>query len=517
MRIKNKQTIFGSFNTTLGYTFSVLSFTTLTALTVQFFAPIIKTNATEQTASQTVGPNTISVSSDDTISIDITPTSTQEIHSATNALNITNSCKHGATITLSTNSNSDTEAANNLIRTGTDDLAKTITPTTGDGLIDNSWGFSIDGGETFHAVPAKDKTPATIYNSSSATSEAETVNIKYGVKLDTNIPSGNYSNDVLYTVAVKPACLRYQISWNFDEGTANSNATYPTSLAYGETIALSSLAPTREGFSFSGWTNGSSDFTGSETAADLNPTNAESITMTANWTPYDIRDISNMQDMTSTLCNNTTVGTVVTLKDTRDDNTYTVKKLQDNRCWMTDNLRIDNKKITSADSNLPNGESFVISPSNVNSFDNGSTTAVHDGVYIYGSYGGYYSYYTATAGWFSTSTAANSVATKDICPKGWSLPTSGSDGTDFVTLYALYNTTDLLMGAPNFKMNGYVFGMKGYTTDVYYINSEGNYWTKNVSDYDQYIYAMYLNNKGTVETKHYAFSGGGVQIRCIAK
>ena len=73
------------------------------------------------------------------------------------------------------------------------------------------------------------------------------------------------------------------------------------------------------------------------------------------------------------------------------------------------------------------------------------------------------------------------------------------------------------MGVPNFKMNGYAYGRKGYTPGVYGIGNEGNYWTKNVSDFNSFVYAIYLNNQGQVEIKHYANTGGGVQIRCIAK
>ncbi len=524
MRIKNKQLVFDNIDTSLSYTFSILSFIVLATLTIHFFVPTVTVDAAEQTATDGYNSSTISVSNDNAVDIDITPTSEQKVYSATNTLNITNSCEYGATITLSTNSNSDTEAANNLIRTGADDLAKTITPTAGDNLIDNSWGFSIDNGETFHAVPAKDKTPATIYNSSSATSSAETVNIKYGVKLDTNIPSGNYSNDVLYTVAVKPECLRYQISWKFD-GDLKDNMLVPFSLSYGEAFDLSKYIPIREGYEFNGWTakyeGGSTDFTGSETAADLNPTNAGSITMTANWTPYDIRGISNMQDMTSTLCTNTPVDTVVTLKDTRDNNTYTVKKLKDGRCWMTDSLRIENKTITSADSNIPNNESFTIMPHyegkvNATTPNNRSYESI---VYIDSTYGGYYDYTTATAGWYDNKTTApESVAAQDICPKGWSLPTNGNNETDFGKLYAKYNSTELLMGEPNFQLNGYYY----YGYGIVSVGTETNYDTRSISTSRNYIYAMFMNSSGTVELTHNALISGrplatGIQIRCIAK
>ena len=266
-----------------GYVAVAFSVSALSFISTKIFIPDTNTKAATQTASQTAGPNTISMSNSDAVAINAIPTSEQTIYSGTNALSITNSCPNGATVTLTTNSNSDTAAANNLIRSGSDDLSKTIAPTTGSSLVNNSWGYSINGGTNYYAVPAKDETPAKIYDSTSATSSAESVNVKYGIKMDNNIPSGNYSNDVIYTVAVKPACLSYGVTWNLDGGTGATGATYPTELNWGQTINLSTLVPTRDGYSFNGWSNGSDIFTGSETGADVNSGNNRSVTMTAQW------------------------------------------------------------------------------------------------------------------------------------------------------------------------------------------------------------------------------------------
>ena len=261
-----------------------LSFLFLFAISALLVYPNINPNASAQTTSDIINGHSISMSSNDTVSIDITPTIDQEIYSATNALNITNTCPNGAIVTLSTNSNSDTSTANNLVRSSTDNLLKTIAPTTGDSLISNSWGYSINNGETFHAVPAKDETPATIYDSSSAASNADTVNVKYGVKLDANIPSGNYTNDILYTIAVKPECLSYTLKWDLNGGTGKTGASYSdTRIIYGSNINLTNYTPTRDGYTFSGWSNGTKTFTGNETSVNINEDNANTITLTANW------------------------------------------------------------------------------------------------------------------------------------------------------------------------------------------------------------------------------------------
>lgn len=257
------------------------SFFVLTLLTVKTLAPDINTDAATQTASQTIGPYTMSMANDSVATIDITPTSTQTVYSASNNLSVTNTCSAGATITLTTNSTT----SNNLTRVAmdSDTLTKDIAATTTTGLDNNSWGYSIDNGSNYYAVPKKGGTAATIYDGSAAISSTLSVSVKFGVKMDNTLPAGSYINDVVYTMTPKAGCLSYGLTWDMDGGTRKSGATYPTSLSWGATVNLSQLTPTRDGYTFAGWTNGSSDFTGSETAANLNPNNALTVTIKALW------------------------------------------------------------------------------------------------------------------------------------------------------------------------------------------------------------------------------------------
>ena len=257
------------------------SFLLLTLITVKTLAPEVKSEAAIQTASQTIGPYTMSMSNDSVTTIDAVPTPSQQIYSSSNNLNVTNTCTAGATITMAMNSTS-----NSLIRPseGPEDVAiKEIAATTTTGLDINSWGYALTDGSTYYAVPKKNATPATIYNASAAQNSALSVPLKFGVKLDYTMPSGSYSNDILFTMAPKTGCLSYLVNWNYGGGTAQSGATYPTSMNWGQTMNLSTLTPTRTYYSFTGWTNGSSNFTGSEVAANINPSNATSVTMTAKW------------------------------------------------------------------------------------------------------------------------------------------------------------------------------------------------------------------------------------------
>lgn len=102
---------------------------------------------------------------------------------------------------------------------------------------------------------------------------------------------------------------------------------------------------------------------------------------------------STMQSFTCSELPNLGDSTVLT--DTRDGNRYTVKKLADGNCWMTENLRLIDKTISSADSNLSEGETWTIPASSASGFEVQNT----NNAYLDSAYGGYYTFYTATAGW----------------------------------------------------------------------------------------------------------------------
>ena len=252
------------------------SFLVLTLLTVRTIVPEINADAASQTASQTVGPYTMSMSNDSVATVNITPTSSQAVYTGTNNLSVTNTCPSGASITMTTNSTT----SNSLTRTGTDSLTKEIAATTTTALDNNSWGYALNNSSTYYAVPKKGATAATIYNATAAQTSALSVPVKFGVKTDNNMPSGTYTNDVLYTMTPKAGCLTYSVTWDMNGGTAKSGATYPSSLSWGATIDLSTLTPTRDGYTFTGWSDGSSTYTGN---SNINTSNANSVTLTAQW------------------------------------------------------------------------------------------------------------------------------------------------------------------------------------------------------------------------------------------
>ena len=512
--------------------FVLFSFLTLSFMIFQLFSPIVSSNAeTENTAKVSTPAGTISLATEDNVTINITPTPTQKIYSKTTALKITNSCKKGATITLSTN-----KSHNNLERQGADSLVKTIASVSGGGtLTDHSWGYTLDN-TTYSPVPTKDQSPATIYNTTSATASTttpETLNLTYAVKTDDTIPSGTYTNDLVYTVNVKPECLQYTLKFNLDQGTGKPGAVYTDrQLSYGTKVNLADFTPTRTDYEFMGWiatTNNptTSAVTYSDNAnVDINPTNADEITLTAKWKlkPKGIYTISNMQQMNPNICranttpnrNATQLDTdgshhgdpnyvpTKTLVDTRDNNTYTVSKLADGKCWMTQNLRIIDKTITPADSNVT--ANYTIPASSINGFNAYNT----NNAYLDSIHGGYYTWTTATAGTGTTALSANGHnTTVSICPKGWRLPTSGASG-EFQALYNNYNSSSSIMSAPA------KFSLSGATYNNSYFEGEGSYWSSTVSSiYKAYYLGLTTSDVNPSRDDH-GYMLNGFSVRCIA-
>lgn len=273
MRLKRKQRYLFDSSVFMAFlTFAFLSFTLI--------SPIVSSNAEAQTISETVGPYTMSMSNDTVASINITPTASQTVYTGTNNLTVKNTCPDGATITLTTNSTT----SNSLVRTGTDSGIKEVPATSTTALGNNSWGYALNNTNTYNAVPKKGTTPATIYDAVSAQTTNLTVPVKYGVRADNTLPSGTYSVDVVYSMIPKSGCLGYTVTWDMDGGTRKSGVTYPSLLGWGDTVNLSTLTPTRTGYIFTGWTNGTATFNGTETNANINSANTRTVTIKAKWT-----------------------------------------------------------------------------------------------------------------------------------------------------------------------------------------------------------------------------------------
>lgn len=107
----------------------------------------------------------------------------------------------------------------------------------------------------------------------------------------------------------------YQINYVLDGGTAGSNA--PTSGTYGSTVEISN--PTRDGYTFAGWSV-------SETGSTISGTNltigAGNVTLTAIWYKLPVLDASYPSNMTILLGNSVTSKALVAIDGNPTNYTY---------------------------------------------------------------------------------------------------------------------------------------------------------------------------------------------------
>lgn len=300
---------------------------------------------------------------------------------------------------------------------------------------------------------------------------------------------------------------------NFDaSGGSNAPPTQTTEIAENSaTFTLPTTIPTKPNYVFKGWAttntattpdyawNGSTFSPSTITLQHTAPTQ----TLYAVWQDNrTMADITYMQEITPTICQNSTLDQQYKLKDSRDNKEYWVARLKMTRdgsetaCWMTQNLALDLNTattLTSDNTDLPSGTNWTperntinftgttnnapvpgwvnsytapssASPGDVYHYTNGSNTNTNDIIYSsfsactsaghtaddckHYSAGNYYNFTSAVA--MNDSSAYNvnyQTVPQSICPKGWKLPTSmtgPSTAGDFAKLLYANNITDTL-------------------------------------------------------------------------
>ena len=255
-----------------------------------------------------------------------------------------------------------------------------------------------------------------------------------------------------------------------------------------------------------------------------------------------ITSAGNMQNWSG--CSSMNIGDVTALKDTRNNDVYTVAKLVDGKCWMIENLRLADKDSSNNWINLSSSNTHnpslplintwyyrvtrttlttsnhlspttdptqayddtwctkpeegcynqsMLATNNTTMFTNNtaSTYDFHNDVY---SYGNYYSWYSATAGHgkYNNSTVNQSMA-GDICPVGWHLPKGGNKSNEANNEYWSLIVNGLNNGV---KPNNY-----DSETEPYYVGTEGSSLSKVLRAYpNNFVYTGNvnggLNNRG---------------------
>ena len=312
-------------------------------------------------------------------------------------------------------------------------------------LANNTWGVSAfapanEASPVWWSVPAGQENALVIRSNGNVRYYVEeTTTLYYGVNIDPELPSVTYSNTLIYTAV-----------------------------------------PNGTGFS---------EF------YDVDPTAG------------DITTISTMQEMSSSVCRATATpdaSTVnvpeATLRDTRDNKTYTVRKLADGNCWMTDDLKLDANVTLTAD-NTDNPSITQLTSSN----SWGTAIVATPYVNTTGSYGYWYNYYAATAG-----TASNDIA-GSICPKNWTLP-SDEQFDGILSTYRTYaNGYGQQLIAPPFDMS---YAGRWANNSAQSIGSYGFYWS---NSYNSGLYGGGLLLENSYASTYSFEIQNGYTVRCVAR
>ena len=202
---------------------------------------------------------------------------------------------------------------------------------------------------------------------------------------------------------------------------------------------------------------------------------------------------------------------------------YTIRKLADGNCWMSENLKLTLSTSHSYEvatfssgttSWTPNQDTSSSNPYNV-AISQNTKANVNGGNW-------YYPWYAATAG--QGTNTANPTINRSICPKGWKLPDNSSNPSFYnliTTAYKISAGTDTAKVA-TIKATPLSFISVGHSGDnkIYHSPSNGYFWsaTPNTSDDGKAYSLVFSSISGYLGPQD---AGNGVKfygypVRCVA-
>ena len=444
----------------------------------------------ESKVSLSVAP-VISLSLQDTVAVEVTPTQDGTFSSNTAALSISTNNETGYSLYMATSNGKNTLASQNP------SISNVISAVNGgeDGVVsanfgNNTWGYnlsqdSVSDTTAYKAVPTATGDTALITTSSPT--EADTYNLTFGTKVDTSLPSGTYSNDVVVSVVANPKL----ISW--DDLTMMQDMN-PSACAGATDGATKRLTDARDGKQYwvaklkdgNCWMTQNLDLD-LDTNTKLTPDDSD---VTDDWTP-------NVSTTTTPFSNTDGTG-----QNSYDAGNYVLNDSDRFRgCDTTSNL---------------SACSYWTEVSNMSPMDNVRTDEIIISGNLYDAHylaGNYYQWNAATAGTGSAITDST-IATDSICPRGWRLPIGGSSG----------EFQDLLTDIDNISITKYPYFyvpagvVLPYQKQLRVAGDAGYYWSSTVESLYSASYSYYLYFDNTqVRPSALNWRYEGRSVRCIAR
>ncbi len=473
----------------------------------------------------------------------------------------------GYTISFNVNDHTELKHTNTNVNAGVSTLSEV---TTAASFPLNKWGYAVSlatisseitNETTFNPVTTD---PTNIFLTST---NGEAMHIfTTGVKVDSSLPAGSYTNELLFTIVgnvlEEPTPPGTQGGSINEPGGSNAGHVYPAnSLERAYEIAYVNAGKPM-------YIEDSSAAIGWRPMTDTDDVTGKQVR-------FAIQDISLMfeeGDYTKNVCDWATNNTNAQVVDLRDGTSYLIGKLADSRCWLLDNLALDTTN-SSVQANLSSTNTNA-SDEAIANYINGGNTGAHDGwttvavapfastasVYdqprINATYKGtipqgldplaatvlengwkvgvYYNYCAATAGTFCYTQGGgvdrdpNSAidAEYDICPAGWRLPTGGAISTTGTTagggefqalLTAITGETSYAVRSdPNYTLfrTAFRIPLPGWNVSAQAQGSRGRFWS---STYFDRLYRMVDMDRTTITVQLSTNSDVGVSVRCIAK
>lgn len=391
--------------------------------------------------------STISIAMNSNVEL---PLSYNEFNSTDLDISVSTSGVHGYIVTLETRGTS-----TDLISEIDDSYTiPTITLPNGAASITSSgfstgYGYSTDG-INYKPAPAIGGEGDIMWQTEYPSPDvADEYTLTFGAKVENeDMISGGYVGTFIITAISDGVqeCAAGNICYY--GGAANAvGEMEPQPATSNTSVMLTAPNYSRPGYGFVGWSvnpDGSGTIYGPNETITTGNLSEEGLKLYAKW----VGSTGTLQGWSG--CPSMSIGEYTALTDSRDGNVYTVARLADGQCWMTENLRLDlsnlNLVLNAENTNNPT-TSFVSAvdshPPPVSSFcaDNSSSCFeqinYNSGTTNNYSYGNYYNWYTATAGngKYATSSAGQKAA-GDICPVGWHLPSGYGNSGDLAKLHA---------------------------------------------------------------------------------
>ena len=339
----------------------------------------------------------------------------------------------------------------------------------------NTWSYNlsqeaVSDTTTYKAVPTATGDTAIITTKSPT--EADTYNLTFGTKVDTSLPSGTYSNDVVVSVVANPA---YVPSLSQIDNMQEMTSAICAASAENETTRLTD---TRDGKQYwvtkladgNCWMTQNLDLDLSSSVA-LTPDDSD---VSSSWTPTRSTTTSIFSNTDNTEQYSWDPGYwVKSDPDGYSDYCDQVASLSDSSCtsagWtdvssMTPMADGTTNEVISTDNNTYNAHYLV---------------------------GNLYQWNAATAG--TGGTIISQDATDSICPKGWQLPTSNnSNSGSFQALMNAYSIGNNSAGSAAITQSPLYFHPSGYvySGSLWYAGGYGRYWSSTAYSNSNYAYVL---------------------------